>query len=161
MSDAYFERTPAGFVPDPGARGPWAEDMLHGRLLGGLAAQELELAHAETGWRIARLTVDLFRPAAMKTVQISVVPVRLGRRVRVVDAVLTCDGHDVGRVTAVVLATSQEPPGAIWRPAESVWPDPDSLPAPATAPVTGRTTAGCSAGARGLSERAAVEGLDE
>ncbi len=101
--------------------------MLHGRLLGGLAARSLETEYGEIGWRAARLTVDLFRPAAMAPVQISLRPVRQGRKVRVVDAVITCDGHEVGRVSAVFLVASQDPPGTIWRPYHSPWPDPDAV----------------------------------
>ena len=38
------------------------------RLLGGLAARSLEAECGVPGWRVARLTVDLFRPAAMALV---------------------------------------------------------------------------------------------
>ncbi len=101
--------------------------MLHGRLLGGLAARALEAAHGAPGWRAARLTVDLFRPAAMALVEIDVRPIRTGRRITVADASIRCDGHDVGRATAVFLAESEEPPGQIWRPQHEPWPDPDSI----------------------------------
>jgi hypothetical protein len=101
--------------------------MLHGRLLGGLAARALEAEHGAPGWRAARLTVDLFRPAAMALVEIEVRPIRVGRRLKVIDALMRCDGHDVGRATAVFLAESEEPPGRIWRPAPEPWPDPLSI----------------------------------
>ena len=104
--------------------------MLHGRLLGGLAARAIENEFVDEGWRVSRLTVDLFRPAAMKPVQITTSTVRKGRRVRVVDALMVCDGHQVGRLTAVVLATSEEPPGTIWRPIAEPWPDPETMPPP-------------------------------
>ena len=104
--------------------------MLHGRLLGGLAARAIELAFGADDWRVSRLTVDLFRPAALKPVQITTATVRAGRRVRVVDALITCDGHEVGRVNALLLATSEEPPGTIWRPTAASWPDPETLPEP-------------------------------
>ncbi len=104
--------------------------MLHGRLLGGLAAHVLEQNHGRSQWRVARLTVDLFRPAAMAPVQVETSPVREGRRVVVADALLTCDSHLVGRATAVFLPATEEPPGHIWRPEPSVWPDPDTLPVP-------------------------------
>ena len=51
--------------------------------------------------RAARLTVDLFRPATMALVEIEVRPIRAGRRIRVTDALMRCDGHDVGHTTAV------------------------------------------------------------
>ena len=124
---SYFDATDEGYAPTELSRGPWSPDMLHGRLLGGLAARDLEAAHGGEGWRVTRLTVDLFRPAAMQPVQVRVEPVRQGRKVRVVDAHLTCDGHDVGRVTAVFLVTAEEPPGKIWRPERPTWPDPDAV----------------------------------
>jgi hypothetical protein len=114
-------------VPAPHAHAPWGEDMLHGRLLGGLAARALEAEHGAPGWRAGRLTVDLFRPAAMAPVDVEVRLVRGGRRIRVADALLRCDGQDVGRATAVFLAESDEPPGRIWHPDHEPWPDPDSL----------------------------------
>ncbi|MEM7095752.1 MAG: acyl-CoA thioesterase domain-containing protein [Actinomycetota bacterium] len=113
------------FEPDALARGPWSPDMMHGRLLGGLAARQLEAAHGGDGWRAARLTVDLFRPAAMAPVTLTTSPVREGRKVRVADAMLECEGHVVGRVTAVFLVTGEEPRGKIWRPERVDWPSPD------------------------------------
>lgn len=102
--------------------------MMHGRLLGGLAARALERELGGDGWRAARLTVDLFRPAAMEAVEIDVTPIRDGRKVRVADATLTVAGHTVGRVTGLFLATGAEPPGRIWRPEHPPWPSPDEVP---------------------------------
>jgi hypothetical protein len=127
VTDSYFRSAGSGLLPSPHAHAPWGEDMLHGRLLGGLAARALEAEHGAPGWRAARLTVDLFRPAAMALVDIDVRPIRSGRRIRVADALIRCDGHDVGRATAVFLAESDEPPGSIWRPPHEPWPDPESI----------------------------------
>lgn len=117
-------------VPSSHAHAPWGDDMLHGRLLGGLAARALEAEQGAAGWRAARLTVDLFRPAAMAPVEVDVRPVRTGRRIKVVDALMRCDGHEVARATAVFLAESEEPPGGIWRPRAEPWPDPESIDPP-------------------------------
>jgi hypothetical protein len=127
VTDPYFQSVGGGVSPFPHAHAPWGEDMLHGRLLGGLAARALEAEHGAPGWRAARLTVDLFRPAAMAGVDIDVRPIRAGRRIKVTDALLRCDGHDVGRATAVFLAESERPPGRIWHPTHEPWPDPDSI----------------------------------
>lgn len=127
MADPYFRSDGSGVLPSAHAHAPWGADMLHGRLLGALAARALEAEHGAPGWRAARLTVDLFRPAAMALVEIDVRPVRAGRRIQVADALLRCDGHDVGRATAVFLAESAEPPGQIWRPHHEAWPDPDTI----------------------------------
>ncbi len=116
MHPPYFRTTAAGYEPHEGSAGPWSPDMLHGRLLGGLAARALERQFASAGWRAARLTVDLFRPAPMAPVSVAVVPVRQGRRIVVADALLTCGGHEVGRATAVFLREGEPPVGRIWQP---------------------------------------------
>ena len=67
---AYYRADGDTLEPDERARGPWAPDMMHGRLLGGIAARALERAVGAPGWRAARLTVDLFRPAAMQAVHV-------------------------------------------------------------------------------------------
>ncbi|MEM7339291.1 MAG: acyl-CoA thioesterase domain-containing protein [Actinomycetota bacterium] len=131
MSGSYFEVEADGFAPTIAARGPWAADMLHGRLIGGLAARELEVGYGQEGWRLARLTVDLFRPAGMVPVQVATEVIRRGRRVLVVDGLVSSDGRPVARGTAVFLPESSEPPGRIWRPAFDAWPDPASLVAAA------------------------------
>jgi hypothetical protein len=127
VTDSYFQTEGPCVLPFPHAHAPWGADMLHGRLLGGLAARALEAEHAAPGWRAARLTVDLFRPAPMALVEIDVRRIRAGRRIRISDALIRCDGHDVGRATAVFLAASEEPPGRIWRPRHEPWPEPDSI----------------------------------
>jgi hypothetical protein len=127
VTGSYFQSVGAGVLPMSHAHAPWGEDMLHGRLLGGLAGRALEAEHGAPGWRAARLTVDLFRPAAMAIVEIDVRSIRAGRRIKVADALMRCDGQDVGRATAVFLAESEEPPGRIWRPPHEPWPDPDSI----------------------------------
>ena len=76
MTDPYFQSVGPGVMPLPHAHAPWGDDMLHGRLLGGLAARALEAEHGAPGWRAARLTVDLFRPAAMALVEIKVRPIQ-------------------------------------------------------------------------------------
>lgn len=107
--------------------------MLHGRLIGGVAARaiekELGLAHDGVERRIARLTVDLFRPAGMTPLTVSTERIRRGRRIEVIDAIVSTEGHDVARITGLALSTSSEPPGTIWQPERSQWPDPSSMPA--------------------------------
>lgn len=131
MTAPYFSTTADGLTPGLTAFAPWSNDMLHGRLLGGLAARALEAEVLESGWRAARLTVDLFRPASMAPVEITTQMIRQGRRIRVADALAVSEGHEVARVTVVAFATGDEPPGVIWRPTAEPWPDPDDVPPPA------------------------------
>jgi len=119
-------------VPVPEARGPWSETMLHGRLLAGLAAREVE-ARTPNGFRVARLTVDMFRFPPMEPVRCSARTPRQGRRVGAVDVSLTCGGVEVARAAALVLRTGPHPvaPDAVpWSPPEWDVPAPEELPAP-------------------------------
>jgi hypothetical protein len=63
----------------------------------------------------------------MGPVSLTSATVRRGRRIEVVDVIVSSGGHDVARVTGLVLAIGDEPPGTIWRPPADGWPDPESL----------------------------------
>lgn len=106
--------------------------MLHGRLLGGLAARAIEEHHAEPGLRFARLTVDLFRNSPLLPVTVETVLIRDGRRIRVADATISTAQGVIGRAGAVLLREGEHPEGerAIVTPA---WDE----PAPDGPPVTG------------------------
>jgi hypothetical protein len=131
LREAFFTPSGGQLVPAPHARGPWAADMLHGRLLGGLLARAVEREHADPWLHVSRLTVDLFRNTALVPLRVVTTRVRDGRRIRVVDAtVLTADGP-AARASAVLLRRGEPPTGAV--PATPAWdaPEPDQLgPAP-------------------------------
>ena len=126
--EPYFHAAASGELqPVASAHAPWSTDMLHGRLVGGIGARAIESVLGASALRVARLTVDLFRPAGMGPVSVRAEPVREGRRIRVVDAIVSSGGNDIARVTAVALAPSENPPGRIWQPATEAWPAPDTL----------------------------------
>ncbi|MGN9841924.1 acyl-CoA thioesterase domain-containing protein [Nonomuraea sp. H19] len=133
MSSAFFTRKRDELVPAPHARGPWSPDMLHGRLLGGLAARALEERYAEPGLHFARLTVDLFRNSPMLPVTVETALVRDGRRIRVADATIATEQGVIGRASAVLLRQGEQPGGeqTIVTPA---WEE----PAPDGPPVEGQ-----------------------
>jgi hypothetical protein len=131
---AFFEPEGVELVPQPQARGPWAPDMMHGRLLGGIAGWAIERDHAgaEGGaepWHISRLTVDLFRNPPMEPVRVETELVRDGRRVRAADASLTIGGVEVARASALLLRPTEHPDGEVW--GEPTWsvPLPDEVEA--------------------------------
>lgn len=106
---AFFALKQGEFVPAPHARGPWSPDMLHGRLLGGLAARAIE--QDGDGLMPARLTVDLFRNSPLLPLAVEAVRIRDGRRIRVVDATITSAQGPVARASAVFLRASEQPTG--------------------------------------------------
>ncbi|TMR19964.1 thioesterase family protein [Nonomuraea turkmeniaca] len=85
--------------------------MLHGRLLGGLAARALEERYAQPGLHVARLTVDLFRNSPLLPVTVETTLVRDGRRIRVADAIISTDQGVIGRASAVLLREGEQPAG--------------------------------------------------
>jgi hypothetical protein len=94
-----------------------------------LAARAIEAEIDASIQRVARLTVDLFRPAGMLAIQVETQTIRAGRRIEVIDALVSAGGHLVARVTGLVLALGTEPPGKIWRPEPTSWPSPlDATP---------------------------------
>jgi hypothetical protein len=140
LQEAFFAASGDELVPAAHARSPWAADMLHGRLLGGLLARALEREHAEPWLHFSRLTVDLFRNTPLMPLHVVTTRVRDGRRIRVADAtVLTADGP-AARASAVLLRRGEQPAGEV--PSTPAWdaPEPDELgPAPRAEGVRWRT----------------------
>lgn len=136
--DAFFTAAGDELIPAPHARGPWAPDMLHGRLLGGLMARAIEREHMDEGLHIARLTVDLFRRAGVVPLRVSTERVRDGGRIRVVDATVTTQGtargttsdEVVARASAVLLRRGERPPGEVWTTPGWDAPGPEELGEP-------------------------------
>ncbi|HEY2430564.1 MAG TPA: thioesterase family protein [Acidimicrobiales bacterium] len=131
---AFFERVGDDLVPRAHASSPWGADLLHGRLLAGLAAAAVEEQYGDGGFLPVRLTVDLFRAAPMAPVRLRSAVVRDGGRVRAVDASVECEGRQVARLAALFLRRAEQPPGRVWTaPAWDV-PGPEDVPAPVLDP---------------------------
>jgi hypothetical protein len=107
--DPFFTQTERGLEPSAAACGPWAPDMMHGRLLAGLAAMAIERDHGADGFVPTRLTVDLFRNPPMEPVAVAASLVRGGGRVRAMDALVSIGGVDVARASALWLRRSAAP----------------------------------------------------
>lgn len=145
LDSPYFVPTEAGLEPAPYAAGPWSPDMMHGRLLAGLAAYAIEQEHDITGFMPVRLTVDLFRNPAMAPVSVSTASVRSGGRVRAIDVILRIDGVDVARASSLLLRIGTDPRdqpvpvSGLWdapRP-ETIAQEPDDAASFDTVPVPG------------------------
>jgi hypothetical protein len=139
-STAFFEVDHGRFVPDPSiASGPWNRDQLHGRLMVGLVARMIEQELLPLGFRCIRLTVDLFRVASMDPVELAFEPLREGRRLQVVEVVLSAGSVEVAHATAALLQVTAPPAGTVWsRPPWSV-PGPHELVSQPPQSVAGQT----------------------
>jgi len=122
------------FRPRSHARSPWSADMLHGRLLAGLAARAVEADHPGSEYGVVRLTVDLFRAAPMSAVTLRSTVVRAGGRVRVSEVSLTCEDVEVARASALLVRRGAVPPGEVWSAPTWSVPAPDQLPGPVRSP---------------------------
>lgn len=134
VGEPFFVEGDDGFVPSPLARSPWSEKMLHGRLLAGLAAREVERDLGGDDLQPARLTVDMFRSPPMTPITVRSERARDGNRVRAVDVVLSSGGVDVARASCLLLRRTEQPGGRVWAPEEWRVPAPERLPRPEARP---------------------------
>jgi len=124
---SLFHRHADLFVPEPITGTPWGENMLHGRLISALAARAVEREYADADFQCVRLTVDLFRAAAIAPLRLSTRPVREGRRVRAIDVAVESQGRAVARASALLLRRGSEPPVQPWQAPEWDAPPPAAL----------------------------------
>ncbi|MGV0791340.1 thioesterase family protein [Mycolicibacterium sp. XJ1819] len=113
MATASFDTDGDAFVPKPVTRGPWGQ-TISGNFVGGLLGHVLERDAGDPDFQPARLTVDLFRPAALAPVRVETTVVRSGRRLRLADAVMTQDDTVVARANALFLRRGEQPADTIW-----------------------------------------------
>jgi hypothetical protein len=127
------------YLPNDVAAGVWAANSVSGRIMGGLIAHVLEREQSRPGYRLGRLTCDMFRAIPFAPLTVTTLPVRDGRRIRVADVLFSQDGTLIGRATAVFLRPAATPAGEIWQPERGHWPAPDpDAPNPHPRPVNPR-----------------------
>jgi hypothetical protein len=134
-NEGFFHADGDTLVPSEFATSPWGP-VLHGRLIGGLAARAGEQARAaDPELLVSRLTVDMFRSAALTPLRVAVRPVRAGRRISVLEVTVEQDDRPIGQGKIVLLRRTEQPPGTL--PEPPVWdaPAPPELgPTAPTAP---------------------------
>jgi hypothetical protein len=113
------------------ARSYWSRDALGGRAIVGLLGYEIERRHGAAGSVPARLTVDMFRLAPFRPLQIASRIIRDSARLLLVEADLMAAGEIVARATCQFLRSTAAPPGQVWSPGPWDAPPPKTL-----APVT-------------------------
>lgn len=120
------------WVPTSIAAGPWDRRALHGgpptALVGRLI---LEHEPGDAAWFLARLTVDLIRPIPMAPLHVRLAMPRPGRRVQLLDAVVT-DPNGTEVLWARGLRVAEAPNGvdetAVPLPEAPELPSPESCP---------------------------------
>lgn len=134
---AVFSRDGDAFLPAPESRASWYRDALHGGPVAALFARAVEEVESATEMMVSRLTVDLMRPVPSRPLRVASRIVRDGRRIQVVEAVMTEGDTEVARASAlririgevgvpehhrqVVPASPDTAPVAELRPAREPW----------------------------------------
>lgn len=127
------------YVPTTESRGPWNPNSLHGRVIVGLLAAEIERLHGGPEFIPARLTVDMYRLPDLSPAEVTTRVVREGYRIKVIDAEFFSAGLSAARATCQLLRRTDPPDGTVWKP--PVW----DVPAPETITppdMTGRPMGG-------------------
>ena len=130
MDLSLFESDGESLVPTAIARSMWSENQMHGVAVSGALARTIEACVHAAGrddLRPARMTVDLFRPATMDPCRLTAEVVRDGRRICLVDAVLTQGGSRVARASAIFLKPTASAEGRVWEPSERPEPPPEEV----------------------------------
>ncbi len=128
-AEPFFRRSGATFVPTDVCRGPWDRNSLHGRVVAGLLAFEIERTLDDPAFIPARLTVDLYRMPPFAPVEVSATVVRSGNRIRIIDAEFRSGDLSIGRASCLLLRRGENPEGNVWSPPPWGAPQPESLPA--------------------------------
>jgi hypothetical protein len=103
MSDAIYRRSADVYHPNEWAGGPWSKLHQHGGAVAALLARGAATAASETGLRVARLTLDLFRPVPVRPLRMERRFPRAGHRIAVAELSLFDGDVEVTRASALLL----------------------------------------------------------
>ena len=110
--EALFTFDGECYVPTDRSRGPWSPDSLHGSPVAALITHCVEQYRQQrdelSPLRIARQTVDLFRPVPYDRLEVRIEPIRVGRRVAVLQTQISVAGRLLTQATTLCLYASEE-----------------------------------------------------
>lgn len=131
QNQPFFTREDSAYTANPVSAGPWDPNSLHGRLVIGLLAHEIETHHGAPEFVPARLTVDMYRLPGFDRMEVATRAVRDGRRIKVIDAEFFSGGVSMARATCQLLRKTASPQGTVWSPPNWSVPAPDEIEPPA------------------------------
>ncbi|MBO0825326.1 MAG: thioesterase family protein [Actinobacteria bacterium] len=111
MRASFFEQLgPGRYRGTEATAGPWSPDAQHGGPPSALAARELELHEPDENARFARVTVDILSPVPVGVLTARTQTLRPGKRVALLETVLSAGGRDVLVARGWRIATSSVAP---------------------------------------------------
>jgi hypothetical protein len=99
-------------------------------VIASLLAHAIEQRHGDPEMMPARFTIDMYRLPDLSAAEVSVTPIREGRRIKVIDAEYSVGGVSQARATCVFLRKSENPKGNVWKPPTWDAPRPADIPPP-------------------------------
>jgi hypothetical protein len=126
----FFTRDHDAFIPNKVANGPWDPNSLHGRVVIGLLAFEIEQRYGADDFVPARLTVDMFRLPGFAPIEVKTRLIRDGLRIKVIEAEFFSGGVSMARASCQLLRKTQNPQGRVWSPPNWDVPSPADIAAP-------------------------------
>ena len=129
-NEPFFRRDGALYQPTPMSRGPWSPTSLHGRVVAGLLAHRIEQEHGEPDLMPARFTIDMYRLPDLSAAEVTVTPIRVGRRIKVIDAEYIVGGVSMARATCQFLRQTENPDEKVWTPPNWDAPKPADIKPP-------------------------------
>ena len=107
MSESLFVQQEENiYLPTDNAIGPWNPGLLHGGATAGLIAFLLDKHESEDNKQYSRITLDMFRPVPMAPLSVSTKTVRSGRKVSVVETLISANDKEVAKATALKIQTT-------------------------------------------------------
>jgi hypothetical protein len=136
VTDTFYLPEGDGFVATLLTQGAWHPNQQHGGLVQALLARCAERVPSLVPMHISRMTVDMVRPVPIgQRLDVASRVVREGKRIQLVELVLTVDGVEHVRCTALRLRTD-DLTGRTNLPDSTAGPGADLVPAPdAVAPM--------------------------
>ena len=126
MSDSFFVSRGSAFVATEATRGPWDDAHQHGGPPSGLLGRALERFQPRDDARIVRVTIEILRPVPIADLEVDVAVARPGKRVELLEVVMTSRGEEVlkaraWRLRTASLALEEPPPEALPGPETGRW----------------------------------------
>jgi len=106
VSESFFTPRGKAFVATEATRGPWDDEHQHAGPPSGLIGRALEGFQPRDDARIVRVTIEILRPVPIAEVEIEVAASRPGKRVELLEAVMTSGGDAVLKARAWRLRTA-------------------------------------------------------
>lgn len=103
MTEPLFTTDGERFVPSELTRSPWGPDSLHGGSFGALLAGLVERHEVDVPMHLARTTFEILRPVPYEPLCVTTRTVRPGKKVQLVESVLTVAATGVEVCRAVAL----------------------------------------------------------